>query len=58
MTDWLALSYTAQLSLTSLSGPLIAFPGASDAMPTLPLSYNFGDVQIGLVGRLSILAVF
>ena len=56
-TPWLAVSYTAQVSLTDLSGPLVAFTGAAGASQG-PLSYNFGDVEIALVGRLSVLAVF
>jgi hypothetical protein len=56
-TPWLALSYTAQLSIADISGPLLALTGPSGAMQG-PLEYNFDDVQIGLVGRLSILALF
>jgi hypothetical protein len=56
-TPWLALSYTAQLSLADLTGALVALPGSSGSMPGL-LTSRFEDVQIALVGRLSILALF
>jgi hypothetical protein len=54
-TPWLALAYTAQISLTSLSGPLAAFSPAS----TLgPLDYTFDDTEVAMVGRFSALAIF
>jgi len=58
-TPWLALSYTTQVSFSQLSGPLVAFGGASNITQGGGLlDINFEDTQFALVGRLSVLAVF
>ena len=49
------MAYAAQISLTSLSGPLAAFSPSS----TLgPLNYNFDNTDVALVGRFVALAIF
>jgi len=49
-TRWLALGYSSQLVVSSLTGPLFAFTGQS--------STSFGRVEVGLAGRFTVLAIF
>jgi hypothetical protein len=52
---WIAVGYTTQLSLRSISGPLLAVsPSSTLSLPT----DEFSDDAIEMVGRFSVLAVF
>jgi hypothetical protein len=55
VTPGVAVGYTTQLSLIGLSGPLVAFSQST----TLGSSTSqFDEIQVALVGRFSVLALF
>jgi hypothetical protein len=54
-TRWLALGYSSQLVVTSLTGPLLAFT-PSTALGSS--SSSFGRLEVGLAGRFTVLAIF
>ncbi len=54
-TPSIAVGYTTQLQLSTLSGPLLALsPSSTPAQPTDP----FNAVEASLVGRFAVLAIF
>jgi hypothetical protein len=54
-TPWMAVGYMTQLSISSLSGPLLAFTPSTTLAPS---TYEFNQFQLALVGRFSVLALF
>jgi hypothetical protein len=54
-TPWMAVGYTTQLSISSISGPLLAFTQSTTLGPS---TYEFNQFQLALVGRFSVLALF
>ena len=54
-TPWMAVGYMTQLSISSLSGPLLAF---TESTTLAPSTYEFNQFQLALVGRFSVLALF
>jgi hypothetical protein len=54
-TPWMAVGYTTQLSISSISGPLLAFTQSTTFGPS---TSEFKQFQLALVGRFSVLALF
>ena len=55
VTPALAIGYTTQLSLSILSGPLLAFTQSTSLGSS---TYDSTAVDVSLVGRFSVLAIF
>ena len=54
-TPWMAVGYATQVSISSVSGPLLAFTQSTTLAPS---TYQFDRFEVALVGRFSVLALF